>query len=658
MDLKMKQKKIEELVELLNRASAAYYGGEDEILTNYEWDSKFDELKALEDETGIILDNSPTQTAGAEVTDGRREKHEFPALSLKKDKNIESLKKWAGSRLVWLSWKLDGITLVATYDDGELAKLLTRGNGIIGKNITNIAPYICGLPQKINYGGHMVVRGEALISYERFEYINSLLDGMEYKNPRNLVSGTLDVDMERAEDIVAREVHFRPFTLVYCDEKIVSWGKRMDFLTKLGFEVVEHELTDAEKLEETIAEWTDRVGSYGYPVDGLVIAYDDTEYATQGTVTGHHANNAGMAYKWEDTVAETVLDHIEWSCATNVISPVAVFKTVELEGTHVSRASLCNISEMKRLGIGADGVTKLSIIKANKIIPKCISADACGTSFDIPDKCPVCGEPTKITVSGKMNTETLCCTNPKCAAKGIKKFARFASRAGLDIDGISIMTVKAFMNMGFIRHFEDLYSLGEHEDSIVNMDGFGRKSFTNLMKSLEKSRKCSYINFLYSLSIPMIGEDAAKKILNTIGSEEFDRRISCGGQFTDIDGIGAEKSKNIVGWFADADNMETYRRLHEMLEIEPHIPVKADGKCSGMSFVITGKLTEHKNRKELVTYIESQGGKTADSVSKNTDYLINNDIESMSSKNKTAKSLGIPIITEADFLDKFGNREN
>ena len=449
-----KKKRINELVELLNRASAAYYGDGDEIMSNFEWDAKFDELSKLEQETGYILENTPTNNVGVEISDGNREKHEYPALSLKKDKNRDALKKWAGKRPIWLSWKLDGITLVTTYDGGKLIKLLTRGNGIVGKNITALAPYIRGIPLTVKYNGHMVVRGEAMISYSRFEYINNITDIEDgYKNPRNLVSGTLDTDVDKASEIESREVHFKPFTLVYCDEDITSWGDRMDFLEELGFDVVDREFTDAEHLDEVIDRWTDRVNSFDFPVDGLVITYDDTIYASQGTVTGRYANNAGMAYKWEDIVAETVLNHIEWSCATNVISPVAVFETVDLEGTRVSRASLCNISEMKRLGIGADGITKLKIIKANKIIPKCIAADSCGTKFTIPSKCPVCEMPTKIITSGKTNTETLCCTNSVCPAKDMNKFVRFVSRSGLDIDGLSIMTIKMFMNKGFLRNF-------------------------------------------------------------------------------------------------------------------------------------------------------------------------------------------------------------
>lgn len=368
------KKRIEELVEQLNQASEAYYNDKDEVMSNYEWDAMFDELADLENKTGYILENSPTQNTGYEENfgEGNREVHEFPALSLKKSKDVAELQKWAGARPIWLSWKLDGITLVATYDKGKLSKLVTRGNGTAGNNITYLAQYIKGLPLEVSYQGHMVVRGEATISYEDFQRLNDTMDENEeqYANPRNLVAGTLALDSKRAREVSERAVSFNAFTLVHIDDNIVSWGSRMQLLENMKFTVVDREPTNAEKLPETIEKWTQKVrsGAMNLPVDGLVIAFDDTDYAATGSVTGHHATNAGMAFKWQDKAAETILDHVEWSCAAASISPVAVFDMVKLEGTEVRRASLCNISEMKRLGIGADRKTKLQIIKANMVI--------------------------------------------------------------------------------------------------------------------------------------------------------------------------------------------------------------------------------------------------------------------------------------------------
>lgn len=654
-----KKRRIEELVRILNEASDAYYNGPKEIMSNYEWDALFDELTELEDKTGYILDNSPTQNVGEDdsLVEGEKEEHEYPALSLKKSKSPSDLQKWAGTRAIWLSWKLDGLTLVATYDNGHLTKLMTRGNGTVGTNITYLAPYITGILMKIEYKGHLVVRGETVISYADFETVNATADDEEaYANPRNLVSGTLSLDKTRANEVKERGTQFIAFTLVHLDEEMTSWGDRMNFLEKLGFNVVERELTNADTLVETIDKWTEKVNSFGIPVDGLVITYDDTVYASQGTVTNHHANNAGMAFKWQDTSAETILDHIEWSCAANNITPVAVFDAVQLEGTTVERASLCNISEMKRLGIGANRKTHLEVIKANMIIPKCIAANANGTSFEIPSVCPVCGAPTEIHISNnKLKTETLHCSNPKCSAKHIKKYARFVSKTGLDIDGLSLKTVSKFINEKFITDFADIFDIAAHKDKIVCMEGFGSKSYDNLINSLEKARQnVNPISLLHALCIPMIGIDAAKKIINSIGSEEFERRVNEGVSFEDIDGIGPERSNNILSWFADEDNKEVYQKLKDRLNVATVVPTVADGKCKGMIFVITGDVHTYKNRDEFKSYVEAQGGKVTGSVSKNTNYLVNNDATSMSSKNKKAKELNVPIITEDEFISIFG----
>ena len=656
-----KMSRMEELIRILNEASAAYYNDRDEIMSNFEWDRLFDELSALEKETGIILPESPTQKTGAEeeISSGSREAHEFPALSLKKSKNVSELQKWAGEREIWLSWKLDGLTLVATYDTGSLTKLMTRGNGTTGTNITYLAPYIKGLPMKISEKGHFVVRGEATISYTDFEIINDFIenDDERYANPRNLVSGTMALDKTRAEEVAERKVTFNAFTLVFTERKIISWGERMSFLEKLGFTVVERERTNAEKLPKVIEKWSQKVksGKMDIPVDGLVITYDDTVYASEGSVTGHHATNAGMAFKWQDTEAQTVLDHIEWSCAASTISPVAVFSPVHLEGTEVKRASLCNISEMKRLGIGANGKTKLSVIKANMIIPKVVAADAQGTSFEIPDTCPVCGAPTEIHYGSATGAETLHCTNPDCNAKHIKKYTRFVSKSGMDIDGLSVQTLIKFINAGFISDFADIYSIENFREEITALDGFGEKSFSNLLESVEKSRNVSPVNFIFALSIPMIGIDAAKRIIKTLGTDGFFTRLGNGDGFEDIDGIGGEKSASVIEWYAQKKNRELLSKLLSYINVEKvEASDETGGKCAGLVFVITGDVHIYKNRDEFKAYVEAQGGKVTGSVSGKTNYLVNNDTESTSSKNQKAKSLGIPVISEEKFIEMFG----
>ena len=656
--MEKEKQRIEELVRQLNHASAAYYNGQDEIMSNYEWDALFDELNTLEQQTGYILPDSPTQNAGfEEMGSGQKEPHEYPALSLAKTKQVEELQAWAGDRPIWLSWKLDGLTLVLTYDDGKLTKILTRGNGTIGTNITFLKGVIGGFPQKISYKGHMVVRGEAAISYTDFEQINDTIedDDEKYANPRNLASGTLN--LEDPAEVKARHVKFHAFTLVHLDDPMVSWGERMQFLEKMGFDVVDREATSAKKLPETIEKWTKLVesGKMDIPVDGLVICYDDTEYAASGSVTGHHATRAGFAFKWQDEAVDTKLRYIEWSCAVSTISPVAVFEPVQIEGTTVSRASLCNLSEIERLGIGKE--CTLSVIKANKIIPKCIEVkDAVGEP-EIPAECPVCHAPTAIHVSENSGTKTLHCTNPDCTAKNVKKFTRFVSKWGMDIDGLSIQTMLRFMNEGFLHSFADIYHLREHFDEISQMDGFGEKSVANMDQSIEKSRQVHPVNFIYALCIPLIGVDAGKKIVASIGFDGFKERLDKREGFEDVEGIGAERSRSILNWYEKESNRNSFSDLLKELSIE-HVEVKdtSAGSCAGLSFVITGDVHHYKNRDEFKAYVESQGGKVTGSVSKKTAYLVNNDLESESSKNRKAKDLGIPIISEDTFIEKFGGR--
>lgn len=644
-----------ELVKRLNDASDAYYNGREELMSNYEWDAMFDELSMLEAQTGYILPDSPTQNTGYEENNGEKELHEFPALSLAKTKQVSELQKWAQDRPIWLSWKLDGLTLVLTYDNGRLSRILTRGNGTIGTNITYLKNSIQGFPLTIRYQGHLVVRGEATISYTDFELINDTIedDDEKYANPRNLASGTLSLD--DPEKVKERHVHFNAFTLVYLEDEIVSWGERMDFLEKEGFTVVDREQAMAATLPAAIERWTEKVEKrqMDIPVDGLVICYDDTEYAASGNVTGHHAARAGYAFKWQDISACSRLDHIEWSCAASTISPVAVFDPVQLEGTTVSRASLCNISEMKRLGIGDQCV--LEVIKANKIIPKCIAVTESTGSFQIPDQCPVCGAKTQIRISLRSNTETLHCTNPDCSAKHVKKFTRFVSKSGMDIDGLSIQTILRFMNEGFLKEFADIYHLNEYADRIREMEGFGEKSCDNLLRAIEKSRQVHPVNFIYALCIPMIGIDAGKKMIAENGFDGFLERMETGQGFEEIPGIGPEKSRSVMEWYANDRNKSSLKALLKEVTIKKvERSAAAGGKCEGFTFVITGEVHHYKNRDEFKAYVEAAGGKVTGSVTSKTDFLVNNDAHSTSSKNRKAAELGIPVITEDEFVERFG----
>lgn len=647
---------MKSLVEKLNQASDSYYNGKGELMTDYEWDALFDQLKRLEEETGEILPDSPTNRVSEDSIVGKKEEHEFAALSLAKTKQVSDLVKWAEDRPIWISWKLDGLTLVVTYDGGKLTKIVTRGNGHIGTNITHLAPAISGIPATISENGHLVVRGEAVISYADFEQFIIESEG-DYANPRNLASGSLT--LKDIEEVKQRHIQWIPFTLVYTEREITSWGERMQMLKDQGMNPVERERIDhptTENIQQEIDKFTEKVTSKKnpFPVDGLVICYDDTVYAASGSVTGHHATRAGFAFKWQDEHADTILDHIEWSCAASTITPVAVFKPVELEGTTVQRASLCNVSECERLGIGDKG-TRLQVIKANKIIPKVINITEVVGSFVIPAECPVCHAPAVVRES-ESGTKTLHCTNAACPAKQLKKFARFVSKEGINIDGISEQTVWKFINHGFIREYADFYKLKNYAFEISCFEGFGKKSVSNLLESVEKSRHTDGRHLLYALNIPLCGGDVAKKLLSRYKVKELieTARLSMfDDEFASIDGIGPEKSAKFIAWFKDDIHFQHVQHLLSELIIEEQEPVETGNKCQGLTFVVTGDVHHYKNRNELKAYIESQGGKVTGSVSKSTNFLINNDAASQSSKNKKAHELNIPIITEDEFIEKF-----
>ena len=655
------------LVEELNRASDAYYNGRGELMTDYEWDAKFDQLKQLESQSGVVLPDSPTHRVSADTTIGKKEEHEFSALSLAKTKQPTDLVKWAEGRPIWLSWKLDGLTLVVTYDEGQLTKVVTRGDGHIGTNITHLAQAINGIPATIHATGHVVVRGEAVISYEDFDRFN-LESDEEYANPRNLASGSLTLKDPR--EVAQRHIRWIPFTLVHTDEEIPTWGARMDWLKKAGLGAVDHERIDdptLEHMEAAIERWTEKVTKREnpYPVDGLVIVYDDAEYAATGSVTGHHATRAGYAFKWADESASTELDHVEWSCAASTISPVAVFRPVELEGTTVKRASLCNISECERLGMGGKG-TQLEVIKANKIIPKVIKVKQAVGPFCIPDRCPVCGSPTRVDVSAASGTKTLHCTHAACPAKQLRKFARFVSKQGVNVDGISEQTLQKFINLGWIRDYADIFDLPTHAMEIAALEGFGVKSATNIRQSVERARKVEARRLLYALSIPLCGQDVCNRLLSAYSLNDLIALAEGNVRPTDlftpsaeetlamIPGIGPEKAKSFVAWFAQEEHRAVMARLLNVLTVEQTSTAATGEKCKGLVFVVTGDVHHYKSRNELKAYSESQGGKVTGSVSKSTSYLINNDVTSTSSKNQKAHQFNIPIISEDEFVERFG----
>lgn len=650
-------------IEQLNAASAAYYNGKEELMTDYEWDALFDRLKAMETLTGITLDGSPTAKVSEDNIAGKKEDHEFAALSLAKTKSPADLVKWAEERPIWMSWKLDGLTLVVTYDEGQLSKVVTRGNGHTGTNITHLAPAISDIPQHIDHQGHLVIRGEAVISYKDFEIFNMESDE-EYANPRNLASGSLT--LKDINEVSRRHIQWIAFTLVYTDEAIDSWGDRMALLDRLGFTTVERELITTptlDNIDHSIDGWTHKVtsGECPFPVDGLVIVYDDTAYASTGSVTGHHATRAGYAFKWQDESAQTQLDHIEWSCAASTISPVAVFTPVSLEGTTVKRASLCNISECERLGIGGAG-TEIEVIKANKIIPKVVAVTKTVGALEIPSACPVCGAPTEVR-QAESGTKTLRCTNAACAARELRTFMRFVSKDGMDIDGLAGETLAKFVNRGWIKTFGDIYRLGDHAREIAAMEGFGEKSARNLQDAIEQARTRSAVQFLVALSIPLCGADVAKRLLGAYGVRDLfakaaeAARSEGGGEdaFAAIDGIGPGKSAAFVDWCADSRHLAVVEDVLGQVTLENVAAPATAGACAGLTFVVTGEVHRFANRDALKAYVAAEGGKVTGSVSAKTDFLINNDVASTSGKNRKAKELGVPVISEDEFIARFGS---
>ena len=646
---KSKQQRMRELVELLNRARKAYEQDNTEIMSNYEYDRLYDELEELEKELGTKMANSPTVNVGYEVVSGLpKERHERPMLSLDKTKEVERLKEFLGTKKAMISWKLDGLTIVLTYQGGELVKAVTRGNGIEGEVITNNAKVFQNVPLHIPYQGELVLRGEAVISYKDFEAINEKIEDVDakYKNPRNLCSGS--VRQLNNEITAKRNVKFFAFTLVRAEEVDFHNSRmyQMQWLKEQGFDVVEHHPVTAETIEEEVAWFAKAIGKNEIPSDGLVLVYDDIAYGQSLGTTAKFPRDS-FAFKWADEIRETTLLEIEWSPSrTGLINPVAVFEPVELEGTTVSRASVHNISIMEELELGVGDT--IQVYKANMIIPQIADNLTRSGVRDIPATCPVCGGKTEIR---KLNdVKSLYCTNPECPAKFMKAFTLFVSRDAMNIDGMSEATLEKFVGHGFIREFADIFRLDRYRDEIVEMDGFGEKSYQNLIDSIERAKNTTLPRLIFGLGILNIGLANARMICKAFDFDLDRIRNASAEDFAQIDGVGEVIAKSIVDYFADEENKERLERLLSYLTIEKPQASQEEQKLAGLTFVITGSVEHFPNRNALKARIEELGGKATGSVTGKTSYLINNDTTSSSSKNRKARELGVPVISEEEFL--------
>ena len=646
--------RMKELVETLNQASKAYYQEDRELMSNQEYDSLYDQLEQLEKETGTVLTNSPTVRVGYEaVNELPKEEHPSPMLSLDKTKDKEVLRAFIGSHKSLLSWKLDGLTIVLTYENGELIKAVTRGNGIVGEVITNNARVFKNIPLRIPYKGQLVLRGEAIITYSEFERINETIGDADakYKNPRNLCSGS--VRQLNNEITAKRNVRFYAFALVSATDVDFENSREKQFiwLKEQGFEVVEYRVVTAQTLDEAMEYFSTAIVDNDFPSDGLVVTYDDIAYGESLGSTAKFPRNS-FAFKWADEMRETKLVDMEWSPSrTGLINPVAIFEPVELEGTTVSRASVHNISIVKELQLGIGDTIK--VYKANMIIPQIAENLTRSGNLVIPDKCPVCGYEARIRQEN--DVETLYCMNPDCAAKKIKAFTLFASRDAMNIDGLSEATLEKFISMGFIHNFGDIFEIGKYKEQIVEMEGFGQKSFDNLMASLERAKETTLAKVIYSLGIANIGLANAKAICRYF-DDDLDRlRHADAEEISSIEGIGPVIAGSLVKYFEKEENNQRLDHLLSHLHLI-HEEISQEQVFTGKTFVITGSVEHFSNRSEAKAFIEARGGKVTGSVTKKTDYLINNDKTSSSSKNKKAQELGIPILSEEDFLELAGER--
>ena len=643
-----KKKRIKELVEILNKAAKSYYVDAVEIMPNIEYDKLYDELLELEKETNVVLSNSPTQNVGYEIAGELPKKaHESPMLSLDKTKSVEDLREWLGDNKALLSWKMDGLTIVLTYRNGELAEAVTRGNGTIGEVITNNAKNFQNIPLKIEFKGELILRGEAIIKYSDFKRINDAIEDAtaKYKNPRNLCSGS--VRQLNPAITKSRMVYCNIFNVVKADgvDFENSKAKQFEWAKNEGFDVVEYKFTDSKSIADDIAEFESKIESNDIPSDGLVLLLDDIALGERLGSTSKFPRNA-MAFKWSDERQITKLKYIEWSPSrTGLINPVAVFEPVELEGTTVSRASLHNVSIFEDLMLGVGD--EISVYKANMIIPQVYENLTKSNTEKVPDTCPACGSHASIKQDNE--SKVLLCTNPDCQIKHIKQYALMASRDALNIDGLSESTLEKFLSKGFIKNDSDIFKLDRYKDEIVNMEGFGKRSYEKLMAALEEAKHTNVARFLYSLGINGIGSANAKMIAKYFDND-IDKIITAGkDELLEIEGIGEVLANSIVDFFKDSKNIENVKSLREVLIFEAEESTGSDS-FAGKVFVITGSLEHFTNRNELKELIEKNGGKVSGSVSSKTNFLINNDTASNSSKNKKAKELGVEIISEEDFL--------
>ncbi|MCI9023006.1 MAG: NAD-dependent DNA ligase LigA [Dorea sp.] len=652
-----KKERMLELVEKLNEAGRAYYQEASEIMSNREYDVLYDELAELEKELGITLANSPTVNVGYEVlSELPKERHESPMLSLDKTKEVEELKRFLGDQKALLSWKLDGLTIVLTYRDGELYKAVTRGNGEVGEVITNNARVFRNIPLRIAYQGELILRGEAIIGYKEFERINAEIEDVDakYKNPRNLCSGS--VRQLNNEITAKRNVRFYAFSLVQAEDVEFhnSRACQMDWLKDQGFEVVEfHEVT-ADTVEAEVIKFSEKITENDFPSDGLVLIYDDIAYGRSLGRTSKFPRDS-FAFKWADELRETSLVEIEWSPSrTGLINPVAIFEPVELEGTTVSRASVHNISIMEELELGIGD--KIEVYKANMIIPQIARNLTKSGVKDIPERCPVCGGKTEVRQVA--NAKALYCTNPECQAKHVKAFALFVSRDALNIEGLSEATLEKFISLGYIREFADIFHLDRYQEEIQSLEGFGEKSYRNLAASAEKARSTTLPRVIYALGIANIGLANAKVICKEFGYDVEAMLEATEEQLNEIPGVGGVIAKAFVDYFASGRHVKQFRDLLKELVIPEEAREEGKQIFAGVNFVITGSVEHFANRGEIKELIESLGGKVTGSVTSKTNYLINNDVTSTSSKNKKANDLGIPIISEESFLRMVQEQES
>ncbi len=647
-----KTKRIRELIGTLRAAGRAYYQESREIMSNFEYDKLYDELVSLEKETGIVFANSPTQNVGYEVVSALpKERHEKPMLSLNKTKSVEELADWLGGQTGLLSWKMDGLTIVLTYQNGTLVKAVTRGNGEIGEVITANAKAFVNVPLNISYQGELILRGEAIIRYSDFEKINEQIEDVDakYKNPRNLCSGS--VRQLNSEITAQRQVHFYAFSLVKADgiDFKNSRKEQFEWLKTQGFEVVEYHEVTKETLPETVKMYSEAIAENDTPSDGLVLLYDDIAYGQSLGRTAKFPRDS-IAFKWADEIQETKLLYIEWSASrTGLINPVAVFEPVELDGTTVSRASVHNISIMEALELGAGD--RITVYKANMIIPQIADNLTRSGVRDIPEVCPVCGGQTEVR---RINdVKSLYCTNPDCQAKKIKSFTLFTSRDALNIAGLSEATLEKFIGVGMIHEYADIFHLDRHQEEIVEMDGFGQKSYDNLIAAAEKASHTTLPRMVYGLGVAGIGLANAKMICRHFKNDFEAMRHATVEELVEIDGIGEVLAQAWTAFFSDGKNNAIVDHLLAELTFEAEDEESSEGAdeaFAGMNFVITGSLEHFKNRKELQELIERRGGKVTGSVTSKTNYLINNDVASSSSKNKKARELGVPILSEEEFL--------